>query len=292
MKQQKLSLGTAQFGSHYGITNKVGQVTEEEVRRTIEVAREQSVDTVDTAVAYGSSEEILGRAGVDDFKVITKLPAIPETAVDISAWVTDQALSSIKRLRIRQLYALLLHRPNDLLGSQARELVRALERVKHEGLVRKIGISVYGPEELSNLLNELKVDVVQAPLNVVDRRMDHTGWLNRLKDLDTEIHVRSAFLQGLLLMDQGDIPASFSRWSPLWNRWHDKLNLSGISPMQACLAYPLALWQVDRVVVGVENAAQLSEVFMSSKLDCKDFDSSFMGSDDLELINPSNWSNL
>ena len=292
MNQQKVSLGTAQFGTRYGITNKAGQVTEEEVRRTIELARVQSVDTVDTAVAYGASEEVLGRAGVDDFKVITKLPAIPETAVDISAWVTDQVLSSIKRLRITQLYALLLHRPNDLLGSQARELVRALECLKHEGLVRKIGISVCGPEELSDLLNRLKIDVVQAPLNVVDRRMDHTGWLNRLKDLNAEIHVRSAFLQGLLLMDQEDIPARFARWSPLWNQWHDKLNLAGVSPLQACIAYPFALGQVDRVVVGVENAAQLSEVFMSSTLDLKNFDSSFMSSDDLELINPSNWSNL
>ena len=119
-----------------------------------------------------------------------------------------------------------------------------------------------------------------------------SGWLNRLNDDCVEVHARSVFLQGLLLMRHDKIPQKFSRWSNLWNQWHGYLNRSGISALAACLEYPLSLEQVNRVVIGVNSATQLGKILEVAKDPENVFDTSFMRSKDLDLINPSNWNYL
>ena len=54
-------LGSAQFGLNYGITNKKGKVSEQELVKILELAAESGITTIDTAPAYGSSEETLGK---------------------------------------------------------------------------------------------------------------------------------------------------------------------------------------------------------------------------------------
>jgi len=93
-------------------------------------------------------------------------------------------------------------------------------------------------------------------------------------------------------MDRSKIPGKFSRWSCLWDQWHEKLQDSGVSPLEACLAYPLSLEQVDQVIVGVDSASQLSEILQAANNVNEGPDTSFMRSTDLDLINPSNWNHL
>jgi aryl-alcohol dehydrogenase-like predicted oxidoreductase len=288
----KLSLGTVQFGLDYGIANKAGQVSLGEVQCILSFAKANEIDVLDTAIAYGTSEEVLGKVGVDGFRVVTKLPSLPENQNNVSFWVTEQVRESLARLGQKKLYGLLLHRSGDLLGSKGGQLLQELADLKNDGLVQKIGVSIYSPDELEVVCSKIKIDLVQAPLNVVDRRLQSSGWLDRLKDDGVEVHTRSAFLQGLLLMERSKIPQKFSRWSTLWDQWHEKLQDSGASPLEACLAYPLSLEQVDQVIVGVDSASQLSEILQAAKNVNEGPDSSFMRSTDLDLINPSNWNHL
>jgi len=200
--------------------------------------------------------------------------------------------ASLARLGQKQIYGLLLHRPNDLLGAQSKLLIEALIALKEAGVVQKIGISIYSPDELDAIRKKVQIDLVQAPVNVIDRRMETSGWLDRLKDDGVEVHARSVFLQGLLLMERGKIPQKFSRWSMLWDAWHEKLQNSGASPLAACLAYPLSLRQIDHVIVGVDAATQLAEIIQASNKTEADLDTSFMTSTDTNLISPSNWNHL
>ena len=71
----KLALGTAQFGMEYGIANKNGKVSLDEAKAIITLGRLAGIDTLDTAMAYGDSEESLGKLSTEDFHVITKLPS-------------------------------------------------------------------------------------------------------------------------------------------------------------------------------------------------------------------------
>jgi len=289
----KLALGTVQFGLDYGVANDAGQVPLAEVQGILSLASASGIDVLDTAIAYGTSEEVLGKVGIDRFRVVTKLPSLPSADEDdIARWVRDQVEASLARLGQKHIYGLLLHRPHDLLGTDSELLIEALIDLKEIGIVQKIGISIYSPDELDSICKKVQIDLVQAPLNVIDRRMETSGWLDRLKDDGVEVHTRSVFLQGLLLMERSKIPQKFSRWSSLWNEWQENLQESGVTSLAACLAYPLSLEQVDRVIVGVDTAEQLAEIIQAANQTEADLDTSFMASMDTDLINPSNWNHL
>jgi len=292
MSTNRLALGTVQFGLDYGVANEAGQVAFEEVHHVMDLAKANEIDVLDTAIAYGTSEEVLGKVGVDGFRVVTKLPPLAENQNNVAQWVTKQVRESLARLGQKKVYGLLLHRSEDLLASQSRQLIQALADLKDVGIVQKIGVSIYSPDELEVVRNKIKIDLVQAPLNVVDRRMETTGWLDRLKDDGVEVHTRSAFLQGLLLMQRSKIPQKFLRWSNMWDMWENNLSELGVSPLEACLAYPLSLDQVDQVIVGVESAKQLEDIISAASSVDHALDTSFMSSNDRNLIKPYNWNHL
>ena len=287
----RLALGTVQFGLPYGVANKSGQVSRAEAKLMVRLASENDIDTIDTAMAYGESEKCLGEAGVENFKLVTKLPAMPNGCLDIHSWIHEQVSSSLVRLGVSQIYALLLHKSEDLLGPNGRELYGALDSLKEKGLVKKIGISIYSPNELEALKNDFSFDLVQAPFNLIDQRLLHSGWMQKLKDNGIEIHTRSAFLQGLLLMKEIDIPPKFSPWKHLWKKWHVWLDENNVSALQSSLAFPLSFPEIARVVVGADSHQQLKEIIkVTSNL--LNIDLPNLLSVDENLINPVNWSKL
>lgn len=284
----RLALGTVQFGVPYGIANQTGQVSCNEVAAILDYAVNAGLNTLDTAIAYGESEQRLGEIGVKQWRIITKLPPVPESCTDVHAWVQKSILGSLERLRAPKLHGLLLHRPQQLLGPQGNVLYRALVASKDQGKVEKIGVSIYDPAELDILCSQYQLDVVQAPFNIIDRRLATSGWLTRLHESGTEIHVRSVFLQGLLLMKAAIRPATFNRWQPLWQQWHGWLSEQRLTPLQACLGFVLTHPQIDRVVVGVDSLMQLKGIIANVEMPVVELPSTLV-SEDMDLINPSRW---
>jgi len=287
----RLALGTVQFGIPYGIANKSGQVSHQEAQSMLDVASVSGVDTLDTAVAYGESELRLGVIGVVGFKIVTKLPALPLGVVDVDAWTLNHITKSLERLKVSSLYGLLLHRADQLLERRGGELYRSMVRMKHLGLVQKIGISIYSPRELDLIVPLYSLDLVQAPFNLIDRRLRSSGWMARLKDCGVEVHVRSVFLQGLLLMDCKELPPKFLRWSHLWSTWNEWIVDGDIARVNACLGFALAQPEIDRIVVGTDNLTQLKQLINAAE------QSSFskfpaIACDEEDLINPVRWNNL
>jgi len=286
---RRLALGTVQFGLRYGIANEIGQVDRVQAAAILEHARAAAVDTLDTAIGYGESERRLGEIGVAGWQIVSKLPAIPDSCADVSRWVNESLDGSLSRLGVPRLYGLLLHRSQDLLGPNGSALHRAMLAVKEEGRVQKIGVSVYGPDELATVLSKFSLDLVQSPFNIVDRRLAGSGWLHRLNESGIEVHVRSIFLQGLLLMPAAARPAKFRHWQPLWDRWHQWLQETQLTPLQACLAFALSPPEVARVVVGVDSLPQLQEILRAVDAPRTATPRALM-SEDVNLINPSRWS--
>ncbi len=288
----KLALGTAQFGLEYGIANQTGKTQTTEIKKILELAKEEGFDLIDTAIAYGDSEKRIGDTGIKDFKFVSKLPEIPKDCENINAWVEDKVQSSLTHLGTKSLYGLLVHRSENFLDDSNKKLINALNMMKLNGLVKKIGISIYDPSECEKALSLSRIDIVQAPLNLIDRRLETSGWLSKLHSEEIEIHTRSVFLQGLLLMPRNKIPKKFNKWSKYWDRWFLELKKNRLSAAEACLLYPLSLPEIDRVIVGVDNVSQLNEVITNSKSQKSKIDWSFMISNDQNLINPSNWNLL
>ena len=284
----RLSLGTAQFGMDYGITNTQGQVPRSEVGAMLRLGKSVGIDTLDTAIAYGESEACLGESGVEDFKIITKLSALPEECGDVGDWVQNQLSASFFRLRVNSIYGLLLHRPMQLLEKQGKDLFLALQNLKNSGQVQKIGISIYSPDELESINAKFAMDLVQTPFNLLDRRLQTSGWLSRLKDAGVEIHTRSPFLQGVLLMSHGEQMQKFAPWSDLWGQWHRWLSASRISAIQACLSFPLGFPEIDRVVVGAVSTGQLEELITAAGTSMTE-ELPDLHCTDEHLISPSQW---
>ena len=289
---KKLALGTAQFGMSYGIANQHGKIKLENIKDIIKIAREKNIDLVDTAIAYGESERIIGKIGILDFKFVTKLPPLPKIdVVNISFWVEEQIKLSLKRLGIQSLYGLLIHRSEDLLGDKGEKIVNALNNLKARGLVKKIGISIYDLSELEKLTNQIKVDIVQAPLNIIDQRLINSGWLSKSYKADVEVHIRSVFLQGLLLMSKQNRPHKFNRWKNLWKKWHEWLNDNKLTALEATIKYALSIPKIKRVIVGVETKKQLKQITDVSGEKLPRIPSE-LSLEDTDLLCPFNWHKL
>ena len=284
----RLALGTVQFGIPYGISNQQGKVSVDSAREILNYAHIRGINTLDTAIAYGDSENCLGQIGVKDWQVISKLCELPIETSDVLSWVRESVHGSLQRLQISQLYGLLLHRPQQLLSPQGQEIYNALNLLKEERLVNKIGISIYSSTELETLFDRFSFDLVQAPFNILDRSLKQSGWLSRLKLTGVEVHVRSVFLQGLLLMNPPNRPAYFNRWQPIWTEWEKWLYTNNLTALQACLSFVLSDPDIDRVVVGVDSLSQLQEILAATTIEVvKPPDK--LCCDDPDLINPARW---
>lgn len=284
----KLALGTVQFGLPYGIANQSGQVTRFEGKAMLQLAADNGIDTLDTAIAYGESEQRLGEIGIPGWQIVSKLPAIPDACADTLKWVVEAVDGSMQRLNVDSLYGLLLHCPQQLMEKNGDHLYRALQQLKQDGLVQKIGISIYDFSELDVLCSRFQFDLVQAPFNIMDCRLIGTGWLTRLAAQDMELHVRSVFLQGLLLIAPSDRPPKFDRWEPLWSKWYEWLKDVNLTPLEACLRYALSFPEISRVVIGVDNQKQLKEIIHAAKGPAPQIPA-VLKIDDPDLINPARW---
>lgn len=288
MLRNHIALGTVQFGLPYGIANQFGQISRDETATIMECAWSAGINTLDTAISYGESEQRLGEIGVERWEIITKLPVIPESCSDVSNEVQELVKGSLERLRVTKLRGLLLHRSQQLLEPQGEEIYRTLMALRDQGVVEKIGVSIYAPDELDVLWPNFQFDLVQAPFNIIDRRLATTGWLARLHQAGTEVHIRSVFLQGLLLMAPTNRPKQFNRWQQLWAEWQNWLDAHTISPVQACLGFAMSQPEINRVIVGVDSLNQFQEVLDSVDLPHA-MPPEILMSEDLNLINPSNW---
>lgn len=284
-------LGTAQFGMPYGIANRGGQIAIDEAAAILHCARRAGVDMLDTAAAYRDSESRLGELGVGKWKVITKLPPVTGSCSDAGAWVRETVAVSSARLRVDRLYGLLLHRSQDLCGVHGEAIYSAMAMLRAEGRVARIGVSIYQPDELVALIPRFALDLVQAPFNVLDRRMAASGWFARLRAAGVEVHIRSVFLQGLLLIPAEERPLRFARWQSLWRLWDDWLRAHQVTPLQACTAFALAQPDVTGVVVGVDSCGQLADIIKTAATSLVAQPPPELSSHDVDLINPSHWVN-
>ena len=286
---KKLVIGTAQFGQDYGITNTRGKVPENEVLKILSKARLHGIKTLDTARAYGDSENVLGKAGIDDFNIITKLPSF-ELALSGMEDFCDRTLkASLSSLQIPSIETVLLHRPEELLQENGPHIFRSLTTLRDKGLIKKIGISIYSPEILTDIISRYSIDVVQAPLNIFDRRMISSGWLRKLADKNINFIARSVFLQGILLADPIDLPAYFHKWGLHFEKWINFLQNNSLTALEASLQFVAQEPEVDKVIVGVESESQFSEII--GVMDNRTLvESKQLEINDVGLISPIDWS--
>ena len=253
----KLILGTAQFGSHYGINNQTGKPTENETSKILDLAQKSGILFLDTAEGYGDSQKILGnyfrQHPQHSFKVLTKFSGHTEP-------LGTQLRNSLAELDLNKVYAYSFHRYTDIQDSK---LKNQLQSLKGEGLISKIGVSIYNNEEFKAAIDHDFIYVIQIPLNLLDNWAVRGELIKRAKSRNKEIHARSVFLQGLFYKNPTNLPLSFTALSKNLQTIHEVSSKEKIKMNHLALRYVLSFSEIDRVLIGVETLEQLEDNLMA-----------------------------
>jgi aryl-alcohol dehydrogenase-like predicted oxidoreductase len=285
----KLILGTVQFGLNYGISNINGKIELDEVEKILSLASCHCIDTLDTASGYGDSENVIGKAQkktATNFNIITKVA--PQKS-HLTSYL-NQVTLSLAQLKIESTYAVMLHNANELLECSSKKNYQDLLSLKKLGLCKKIGVSVYNPNELAFILDNFDLDIIQMPLNIFDQRFLSPKITELIQKNNIEVHARSLFLQGLLLMDNKIKPNYFNQFSEYFNRLDTFCKIHKLTYLEACFSFIQSATCIDKFVIGVTSSTELKEV-----IDCYQKTSSLnfssLAVNDERLLNPSLWMN-
>ena len=289
----KIALGTVNFGIDYGINSKNGRVQPMEVKSILNYAHLQNIDLLDTAPSYGDSEKFLGGVNVQQFRVVTKTRHFDNVEInnnDVELLRKD-FYHSLEGLKQDRVYGVLMHNADDLLKTGSQQLFNQLEKFKQEKKIAKIGVSVYDHNQLKSILENYNIDLVQLPFNILDKRLIDSGMLSTLQKRGIEVHARSVFLQGLLLMSEQSRPKKFKRWDALWKIWSDWLGDNQITALEAATRYATSIPEISKVLVGVDTKEQLKEIIVASDGFLPSIPTELY-TNDVNLLNPSNWDKL
>jgi aryl-alcohol dehydrogenase-like predicted oxidoreductase len=288
----RLALGTVQFGLPYGVSRDGGRVPPVEVEAILRLAVESGLNTLDTAAAYGESEKVLGEILGEDgrFSIITKTTPIRAASIDRAAVekVERGFFDSLRLLRRGRVEALLVHDAGDILNPGGDRLWARLEALRDDGLIGKIGLSAYDAGEIDAALRRYPIELVQAPVSVFDQRLVISGSLERLAEAKVEVHARSVFLQGLLLMSPDEGAAKLPQAKPALAAWREALMEAGASPLSAALDFVLTQTAIGRAVIGVHSAAHLSACLAAARV-APALDYGRFVCHDLDMIDPRRW---
>lgn len=289
----KLCLGTVQLGMKYGVNNELGrQPTEEESFAVLRAAKKGGVEFLDTASAYGEAETLLGRFDVENvgFHVISKLRPWGQQETSEEA-VLLEIESSLQRLKMKRLYGYMLHRSEDM---QNEEIVHGMILARESGYTEHIGVSVYEPEEALSVVQSGVWDIIQIPYNVLDQRLDETDFFEIAKKNHVTVFARSAFLQGLLLMDPEHLPIHLQKARPYIEKFRQIIAKNHYTPEEGAILYSYCHPGIDYVVFGVDTEKQLVKNIEVCKK-AEDFNACWKELDGVfsglprEIIVPSLW---
>jgi len=281
----KIVLGGAQFGLDYGLVSKK-KIASNEINKIIRIINENNIKFIDTAVSYESSERVIGDK-FNNLKIITKIKLPKKKIENINFWLENEINLSLKRLKTKKIYGLLVHDYKDLLGNYGIQYLNALLHLKKIKKVKKIGISIYSTRELDKIWKFWKPEIVQAPFNVFDQRILVSGWLRKLNIYNVEVHARSCFLQGLLLGNYTK-HEYFKKYKKDINFFFDWCKLRKISRLKACIHFIRKYSSIKFLIVGFNNYRQLVEILVSFKERKFIIPNKFLSSK-INLIDPRKW---
>ncbi|PIY79913.1 MAG: aldo/keto reductase [Candidatus Pacebacteria bacterium CG_4_10_14_0_8_um_filter_43_12] len=251
MLTNKLVIGTVQFGLDYGIRNEFGQVSYKEVTKILNLATQLGINTLDTAQVYGNCEKVIGRYLKHNnarFQLISKIDG------DNPALVKKTVIASLKDLNITSIYGCLVHQFADY--EQFPLIYDVLRSLKTKKKIKKIGFSLYFPDQLERLLEkETEIDIIQVPFSIFDRRFE--PYFKLLHEKQIEIYVRSVFLQGLFFQQVTNLPNYFDSVKNKLSKLQALANSNNIPLEAMCLNFVDFQQLIGKIIVGVHTADQL-----------------------------------
>jgi len=280
----ELILGTAQFGHGYGITNRSGRIGDVAVTEILEVALAGGIEIFDTADAYGDAQTRLGRLlprGAER-RFVSKFAIKGQPAAE------SMFGDACARLGTESLYGLLFHQVSDLLDSRFNAALARIREAVSAGTIGKFGVSVYDQDDLELAMRLIPdMTLVQIPGSIVDRRLLDSRSIEELRNRGVEVHVRSVFLQGLLLAT--DLPDRFDSLRPIVRGLDHLAARQGVTRMQILLEFLRSHENADAIVVGATSRGELAQVVEAWNEPVEILDSIAPGRLPVDTIDPRKW---
>lgn len=285
------TFGTAQFSGRYGITNKTGVLLKKEISKILKYLKKKKIYHLDTSIDYKSADQKINSIKFKKWKITTKLNPIIIQDLNSHQEIQNKIKNMLdlhkKKLGVNNIHCLLLRNEKYLMKKNSKNLIIALKNLKKSNYFQKFGYSIYSFKNLKKLFNIFHPDVIQCPFSIFDRRLIDDANYTFLEKNKVEVHVRSIFLQGLLLSDFKDLPKKFKGWSNHFKKWDQWARNSGYSKLDICVNYPNSIPLIKRIVFGVENLNQLKQILNVKKK--KLIYPNYLKINDKKLIDPSKW---
>lgn len=259
-------LGTAQFGSKYGISNTQESIPINQLNDILDFAYNHQITMLDTSIDYGNALLKLKQSQLfNKFDLITKLPAIKESKLtkELACFYIENFLADLNQAGICKIHAILTHGPDDLLKPGAAYLIEALEKLKNKGITKRLGASIYTKSQIKAITEQFKLDIIQLPFNLFDQRLLENNYLSQLANKNIEIHARSVFLQGLLLMPPNKRPSYFSKLNEQFKYLEVSARELSLTKLAITLNFVLQTPSISAAVVGVTSKHELQEIYES-----------------------------
>ena len=260
----KIGIGSAQFGLNYGV-NSSKKVNTSNIKKIFNYLYKNNKKCyIDTAPVYGNAESLIGKnlKKKNQFKIITK--TISSNGNKINKQFIKKLdynfLLSLKRLKQKKIYSILVHDVNDLFKKNSKLLYDYLLTLKKKKLVKKIGVSVYDKKDINKILLKYNFDIIQLPCNIFDQRLIFDGTLDKLKKKNIELHARSIFLQGMLFKKINEIPKNFMSLKKKLNLLHSRVNYSKITTQEAAISFVYNLKKFKTLIVGFDDFEQFKNI--------------------------------
>lgn len=256
-------LGTVQLGMNYGIANNAGKPDEEKSFSILRAALSGGVNYLDTARAYGNSEEVIGRflrtwdgpmPGI-----VTKIPKLQgDSPRDLEKFVTESMEKSLAALGVSKVDAVMLHGAEDpaIHGKACSDAMKAL--IDH-GYTNQVGVSVYTSENIQSMMAHDVFSLTQVPMSVFDQRLIAGGWIDRLNQRNYTVFVRSVFLQGLFFLDPDTVtdPILLKHAAPKLRVLREIAGEKNITVAQLAIAFIRDYPGITSLVLGADNPEQV-----------------------------------
>ena len=285
---KKICIGSANFGSYYGY--KSSKIKKKEFSKIFKYLKQKKIHYIDTAINYKNSEKIIGKYN-KNFKIITKIPNVPKSEKNPKKWIQKQILDSLKNLKCKKLYGVLFHHPPyEYKRINFLAIIKYLEYLRRKKIIKKIGISAYTLDQIKRSFSIYNFQIVQFQMSILDQNIYKSKLVKRLKKKNVEIHIRSIFLQGMLLSKLKNIPNKFNFLKKKIKFFENWVAKKKITRLEACLRFVIYSNFVDKVIIGTNNYSQLKETISTiQKISNKIYLPKKLKKLNSYTLNPSNW---
>jgi len=259
----RIGIGSAQFGLNYGINNSTGKIPAKGVDQILSLAQKSGIELIDTSPYYGNAESVIGSLPSSSaFNIVSKTAAIeaPLITTEGALIIRDRFMQSLDALDRDHLYGLIIHRAADIRKKGAEHLFNALQSIKDEGLVEKIGVSVYTEEEALIAMDYSELDIIQVPISLFDQSLIRSGALRLFRSKGIEIHARSIFMQGALFLDPQTLPLPLRPLQPNLEKLRAISSAEGMSLNCLALNFIRSIEYIEYCIIGIDSPMHLLEL--------------------------------